>query len=233
MANPSNHGATVAFDIEVAGLEWEKLDEATRGYLLERARTEEDRAHVPDRLALFPGCGQIVAIALFNLDEMRGAVLHEGADPRWQPWPGRSDGTWVYQGTEADMLSAFWERMRHYGRLISFCGRTYDGPVLMIRSAMLGIPPSRNLVPPRYQSMQHLDLMEVLTFQGAVREKFSLEYWCRRFDVESPKVTLDGSQVQRAYGEGRITTIADYCLRDARATAELFLKLEKTLVPLF
>ena len=36
----------VAFDIEVAGLEWEEVDEATRHYLMARAKTEEDKEAV-------------------------------------------------------------------------------------------------------------------------------------------------------------------------------------------
>ena len=57
--------------------------------------------------------------------------------------------------------------------------------------------------------------------------------WCRRFDVESPKGSIDGSQVARAYRDGRIEDIGEYCLRDVRATAQLYKKLENTLLPLF
>ena len=116
---------------------------------------------------------------------------------------------------------------------MSFNGRGYDGPVLMIRSAQLGVTPSRNLVPYRYDLSDHCDLMEVLSFQGATRDRFSLDYWCRRFDVESPKGKIDGSQIARAYREGRIEDIGEYCLRDVRATAELFRRVERTLLPLF
>ena len=47
-------GSTIAFDIEVAGFSWEEVDEITQGYLLNRARTEEDREAVRDRTALIP-----------------------------------------------------------------------------------------------------------------------------------------------------------------------------------
>jgi hypothetical protein len=226
----ARQGSTVAFDIEVVGYDWEALDEATRGYLLERCRDEEERSRVADRLALTLGCGKVVAIGLYNLHEERGAVLLEGPHADFQPWPGRQDGAYWFRGNEAQLLEAFWHRLGHYGQLVSFFGRSYDGPVLMVRSAMLGITPSRNLVPPRY-SAEHVDLMEVLRFHGAVREHYSLEYWCRRFGIESPKTILDGSQVERFYRAGRLEEIADYCLRDCQATARLFQRLEKTLVP--
>ncbi len=223
-------GATVAIDIEVVGVGWEHLDEATRGYLLERCRDDQQRALVPDRLALTPGCGQIIAIGIHNLEEQRGAILVEGEGNQWEPWSGRRDGAFIFRGSEAEMLAAFWSRIQHYGKIVTYCGRTYDGPVLMIRSAMLGITPSRNLVPPRYDRSEHVDLMEVLTFQGALRDRFSLEYWCRRFGIESPKVMLDGSQVERSYRDGQLDLIADYCLRDCRATAELYERLAPTLL---
>jgi hypothetical protein len=39
--------------------------------------------------------------------------------------------------------------------------------------------------------------------------------------------------VARAYRDGRIEDIGEYCLRDVRATAELYSKLAPTLLPLF
>ena len=98
---------------------------------------------------------------------------------------------------------------------------------------MLGIAPSRQLVGNRYNLSEHVDLMDLLSFHGAVRDRFNLEYWCRRFGVQSPKAILDGSQVDRFYREGKIDTIADYCLRDCRATAELYQKLHCTLLRVF
>ena len=83
-----------------------------------------------------------------------------------------------------------------------------------------GLPPQR-------------DLMDVLCFQGSVRDRFSLDYWCRRFDIESPKGSIDGSQVGRAYRDGRIEDIGEYCLRDVRATAQLFRRVGPTMLPPF
>ena len=131
----------------------------------------------------------------------------------------------------------FWESVAPVGKpkpqLVSFNGRGYDGPILSIRSAQLGVRPSVQLVPYRYDISQHCDLYDVLGFQGSMREGYSLDYWCRRFDIESPTGSIDGSQVGRAYREGKIEDIGEYCLRDVRATGELFKKLESTLLPHF
>jgi hypothetical protein len=225
-------GETIAFDIEVAGFDWEEIDEATRGYLLERERDPAERARVPDRTALYPGCGRVVAIGLWSVDRDEGAVfVHGKGKGELEPWE-RFPGSRIFRASEEKMLERFWERVREFGRLVSFNGRGYDGPVLMIRSAMLGIAPSRNLAGYRYDASSHCDLMDVLSFFGAMRASYSLEYWCRRFGIESPKAMLDGSQVGRAFREGRLDDIAEYCLRDARATAELFRKVERSLLPL-
>jgi len=224
--------STIAYDIEVAGFHWEEVDEITRGYLLNRARTEEEREAVPDRTAFNPGLGKIIAIGMWNIEQDRGLVLLEGEREEQHEWErvGQSD---VFRGDEAELLGRFWEIVdRKKPRLVSFNGRTYDGPMLMIRSAQLGVRPTMNLVGYRYRLAEHCDLLEVFTFMGAVRERYSLDYWCRRFDVESPKGSIDGSQVGRAYREGRIEEIGEYCLRDVRATAALYGKVANTLVPL-
>jgi len=223
----------ITFDIEVAGYQWEEVDEATRGYLLARARDEEEREALPERTALMTGLGKVITIGLWNIEANRGLVLLEGdSEPQreWEKVP-HSD---IFRGTEKELLERFWEIVgRKRPRLVSYNGRGYDGPVLMVRSAMLGVKPSVNLLPYRYDISSHCDLYDVFTFQGASRDRYSLDYWCRRFDIESPKGSIDGSQVGRAYRDGRIEDIGEYCLRDVRATAELYQKLATTLLPLF
>jgi len=225
--------ATIAFDIEVAGFPWEEVDEITRGYLLARARTPEEREAVSERTALYPGLGKVIAIGLWLVEEQRGMLLLEGetsAPHDWEKVPHSK----IQRGSELELLETFWQLVNRRGlRLVSYNGRGYDGPMLMIRSAQLGVRPSINLVPYRYDVSGHCDLMEIFTFQGGVRERLNLDYWCRRFDVESPKGSIDGSQVARAYRQGRIDDIGEYCLRDVRATAQLYDRIKDTLLPHF
>ncbi len=223
----------IAFDIEVAGFSWEEVDEITRGYLLSRARDEEERETLPERTALYPGLGKVIAIGMWNLDKDRGLCLLEGGREERQEWK-RVPHADLFRGEERDLIEHFWEVVeRKKPRLVSFNGRYYDGPILMIRSAQLGLKPSQNLCGHRYNLAHHVDLTEVLSFHGAWREQYKLDYWCRRFDVESPKGSIDGSQIARAYREGRIEEIGEYCLRDVRATAELYRRVADTLLPLF
>ncbi len=227
----------LVYDIEVAGLPWEEVDEITRGYLMSKQRDDAAREAVRERTALFPGLGKVIAIGMWLVQEERGMLLLEGEHEPEQTWEKVSHSK-IERGSEEQILRRFWELVDLSGkgkrtRLVTFNGRGYDGPVLMTRSAQLGIAPSRNLVPYRYDISDHCDLFDVLGYQGASRDRFSLDYWCRRFDVESPKGSIDGSQVAKAYRAGRIEDIGEYCLRDVRATAQLFQRLEKTLLPLF
>lgn len=236
-------GYTLVYDIEVAGYGWEEVDESTRGYLLAREKDPEKRDTVADRTALFPGLGRVVAIGIWLVEEDRGILLLEGDPPEdgveqeheWAKVP-RSQ---LFRGDESALLAKFWQvvtkpnRTNRLPRLVTYNGRSYDGPTLMIRSAQLGIDARRDLVGYRYDISEHCDLMDVFDFHGSRWPSYSLDYWCRRFDIESPKGSIDGSQVSRAYRDGRIEDIGEYCLRDVRATAQLYGKLETTLLPLF
>ena len=225
--------STIAFDIEVAGFPWEDVDEPSREYLLRRARTDEAREEVPDRMALYPCLGKVIAIGMWNVEKEHGLMLLEGDSAPQRAWDKVGDAD-LQTGSEEELLTAFWEIVgRKRPRLVTFNGRMYDGPILMLRSAQLGVVPSLNLVPNRYTIGLHCDLSEIFSFMGAWRERYSLDYWCRRFGVESPKSGIDGSQVTGAYYEGRIEEIGEYCLRDVRATASLYKKVESSLIPLF
>jgi DNA polymerase elongation subunit (family B) len=233
----SSSNSKIIFDIEVAGFPWEEVDEATRGYLLTRERDPERRDAIPDRMALYPGLGRVIAIGVWKLEDGpeddTGLILLDGDEEESHDWE-KVPNTKIVRGSEKTLLETFWKIVaRRDRRLVTYNGRGYDGPILTIRSAQLGIVPSRNLVPNRYHVHDHCDLLDVLTFHGASRDRYSLDYWCRRFDVESPKGSIDGSQVGRAYREGRIDDIGEYCLRDVRATAQLYRKLEDTLLPAF
>ena len=233
---------TIAFDIEVAGFPWEEIDEITRGYLVNREQDPVRREAIPDRTGLYPGLGKIIAIGMWLVPDEpgdeRGMILLEGRAEEVRDWE-KVPHAKIFRGDERAILEKFWETVgrtktqHRLPRLVSFNGREYDGPFLMIRSAQLGVRPSRHLIPKRYDFSEHCDLVEVFNFMGTTRERYSLEYWCRRFDVESPKGSIDGSQVARVYRQGKIDSIGEYCLRDVRATAQLYSKLESTILALF
>jgi DNA polymerase elongation subunit (family B) len=229
----ATRGGTYVVDIECVGVPWKSLDEKTQKYLIGRADGDAEREAIPLRLGLSPGTGRVIVIGMWNVDRSTGGVLVEGKSRGWHD--GGPQGYKRFDGDEREMLEAFWKTVAGQSRLVTYNGRSFDLPYLMIRSAMLGVAPSRNVLGgTRFAVDPHCDLQEVLTFFGATRSTYSLDYWCRRFGITSPKEDgLDGSLVQTYYDSGRLEEIVQYCCRDVRATAELFTRLRETLLPLY
>lgn len=227
--------AVVVFDIETVGGDWNALDEAQRAYLLKNAKSEEEQRLVPEWLSLWPVTGKIVVLAMQNIETGRGRVWYECEGGRNEE--KSEDEFFDFIGdTEAAFLEEFWKAVAKYDRFVTFNGRGFDCPWLMLRSAMLGVRPSRNLMGYRYSFSPHTDLLEVLTFfggGGTAARKFNLDFYCKAFGIPSPKEEgMDGYSVGPYYREGKLLEIARYCRRDVEATAALFRKLEATMLPL-
>lgn len=210
----------VVIDIETLGYPFETFDKVQQEYLLKFAGTEEERTDAIQKLSLYPMTAQIIAIALLNPETDRGKVLFQSDRPVNDQ---SADGKIQFiSGTEHEILQHFWEDIPKYSQFITFNGRGFDCPFLMLRSAILKIKPTRNLMPYRYDSSVHCDLLEQFTFYGASR-KFSLDFICKAFGIESPKSHgVTGLDLGRLSAEGKYMEIAEYCLGDVRATGELF-----------
>src|SRR5260370_30318521 len=130
--------------------------------------------------------------------------------------------------------SNFSENISGDWRFITFNGRQFDGPFLMICSAVNGVVAKRDLVGYRYGFHPNCDLREALNFFGTTSSrqfKFNLDLACKLFGVETSKSEgVDGRSVETWYRAGRHREIADYCLEDVRATAELYEKIAPSLL---
>ncbi len=210
----------IVFDIETVGVEFASLDEQAQEYLLKAARTPEERELVPEQLSFSPLTGSIVAIAMANPDTGNGAVYYQSPDTRQKDFT--EDGVTYVAGTEAEILKQFWSTISFYDQFVTFNGRAFDCPYLMVRSAIHKIKPSKNLVPYRYGD-EHIDLYDRLGFFGAVRRTMSLHMWCQAFGIRSSKSGgITGHEVPEYFRAQRYQEIARYCYDDIRATAELF-----------
>src|SRR5262249_28949536 len=160
----------------------------------------------------------------------RGRVWYEKKDGRLEETS--SDGLFTFIGDiEPVFLAEFWKAVARFHRFVTFNGRGFDGPFVMLRSAILGIPAAKNLVGYRYALKPHTDLLDVLSFFGATR-KWNLDFACKAFGVDSPReLGVDGFSVAPYSGGGRLREIALFCGRDVEAPARLFQKLEKPLPP--
>ena len=212
----------VVFDIETLGFPFESFDDAQQEYLLKFAKTDEEREEALQRLSLTPYTAQILCIGMLNPDTKQGKVFFqaEGLEPSFA-----DEGlVQLVPCTEAEILTHFWKSIIHYKQFITFNGRGFDCPFVMARSALLGVKPTRNLMGNRYAVNDHCDLLDQLTFYGAIR-KFSLDFLCKAFGIKSPKESgVTGLDMMRRFAEKQYREIAEYCLGDVKATAELYRK---------
>jgi DNA polymerase elongation subunit (family B) len=211
----------IVFDIETVGISWEELDVASQAYLLKFADTEDKQQEVKETLGFYPLTGEIVAIGLYDPDKDIRSVYFQApnytGEARFQ-----KDGVHYIIGSESEILELFWATVRKYSTFITFNGREFDCPYIMMRSAVHRIQPTRNLMPYRYADKEHVDLLDQLTFYRATR-KFTLDYFCKRFGIVSPKEEgVTGQEVPQMYHDERYLEIAEYCMRDVVATGELF-----------
>ncbi|NUM70192.1 MAG: ribonuclease H-like domain-containing protein [Ignavibacteriaceae bacterium] len=217
----------VVFDIETYGLPFDDLSESQQEYLLRDAEKEQDPVlrekkteDAKGLMALFPFTAKVIVIGFYIVDSGKTVVLYEtpdGSDERIT----ENDITYV-GSDEKKLIENFWRMAAETQQLISFNGRGFDAPFMMLRSAKLGIKPSKNLVGYRYDTREHCDLLEQLSFYGAFR-RFNLDFYCYSFGIVSPKSKgISGIDVKNFYEAGKIREVARYCADDVRATHELF-----------
>ena len=209
----------IIFDIETAGKDFDDLEPAVQEYLLRWADTEDEKKEVKDSLSFYPLTAEIVTIGMYDPDNNKGVVFFQNnADPLL---PFEEKDMRYETGTEQEIIRKFWDTIKGYKQFITFNGRGFDCPFILVRSAVHKIRPARDLMPNRYGDT-HIDLFDQLSFFGATRRKFSLDMWCRTFGIKSPKSEgITGYEVKDLYQAGRYLDIARYCAGDLKATAEL------------
>jgi DNA polymerase elongation subunit (family B) len=226
--------ATLVFDIETSALPLEQFDEVQQEYLFRETEKIDDlvakeakRGEITRFMSLWPFTSQVVCIAMLNAETGRGQVqfLAEDFEDAGEAGPVE----FVPCADESELLTAFWDVARHYENVVTFNGRGFDVPFIYLRSALLNVPISKkNWLGYRYATEPHCDLAEQLTFysvggrDGAAR-RFNLDFYCKAFGIESPKSAgVTGMDVKDLLADGKFREIAEYCLRDVRATVDLY-----------
>ncbi len=229
------------FDIETIGEDWESFDEATKealtGWIKKDAYSEEAYENallnLKNGLGFSPYTGEIVAIGVLELESNKGAVYYQAPGEDFEDF--EAEGIKFKARTEKEMLEAFWQGAIEYSEFVTFNGRGFDVPFLMIRSAVHGIVPTKDLMSNRYLSSQkfnatHYDLMDLLSFYGAVMRRPKLHLVCRSLGIKSPKSDgVDGEEVAPLFKAKEYQKIAQYNVGDLRATRELYIKWDKYL----
>lgn len=106
-------------------------------------------------------------------------------------------------------------------------GKEFDFPFLARRMLIRGIPLPEELQLQHKKpwEIQHIDTMDWWKF-GDYKHFTSLELLAHVFDLESPKHSMSGDQVAKAYWEdGNISGIAAYCRADVQVLMDVYEKL--------
>jgi len=217
----------VIFDIETVSFPFETLSESQQEYLLRDAQKINDQKEKDKKIddsirytSLYPFTAKVIAIGLYDVQKEKAFVYYESKEN--EEWTNQ-EKNFSYRGlSEEEMLKSFWRIAEMTDQFITFNGRNFDIPFLMMRSALNKVKPSKNLMTNRYDTSLHMDLLEQFTYYGITR-KFNLDFYCYAFGIESPKSKdISGMEVKTLYEAGRIKDIAVYCGGDIEATYKLF-----------
>ncbi len=217
----------IVFDIETVGCDITELSESQQEFILRFAEKEPDeilriqkREEAARYLSLYPLTAKVVAIGMLNTMTENSLVLFQGSGS--EDWSVDEKKISYKAVDEKEMLQLFWKYVKKAETVVTFNGRNFDLPFMMIRSAMLGVKPSVNLLKKRYGASDHVDLLEQFTFYGLTK-KFNLDFYCQSFGIESPKSKgVSGMDVKELFNAGKIKDVAIYCGEDVKATYDLY-----------
>lgn len=198
------------------------LDEV-RATGLQSPYLEEEKPFPP------PQAHRIVSMAWVDLDEVNGLY--------YQFTGAYSIGKWGSDPSSMDreerfLLSFFSEQQTRDGALIvTWNGRTFDLPVINLRSFRHGIPLPwyyrTDGMRYRYSEIGHCDLMDVFSDYGAARTmKLGDVARCMGLPGKSGEIT--GSDVAEVVSRGTdeklFSMVNSYCMSDAIQTALVFVR---------
>ena len=241
---------TLVFDLEVVPVDFNSVDDDTKKYLLKSAKGDADKeSDLINNLVFSPFTSKLVAVGMLDYEKYfhhlkfdNVATLLINDENKNEPLP---ESETIYEddkpinkvdyffGTEREIIIRFWELLaeRKYDYFVTFNGREFDCPYIMLRSFILDIKPSRNLMEKSdfYFKDYHTDLLKEFTYfkgssNGATR-KYNLDFYCKALGVQSPKAEgITGENVSELYITKQYYRIANYCLRDVVAEAKLYKK---------
>ena len=203
--------------------------------------SDEDKVEYEKKMALNPFTSELVCISIKRCNDLQhenGWVLIvspykiESTNPKYK---------YVCFETKKELYEKFWQfltKQKEPYKFITFMGREFDFPYILLDSAIEGVPNSANLMQGSDWTMHsyHIDLAKELCFfkyssKGAIQLR-SLDYYCKRFlGKTSKKIDVKGSLITTLYNEGKIKEIADYAsggdgskdsIGDTDITFELF-----------
>jgi len=180
--------------------------------------------------SLSPFAGQIISLAMYDLERELGAVYYVGNQNQ-----DFVDDSFKYKvRTEAEILEDFWTGATDYDVFVTFNGRSFTLPFLYHRSAINEIKPTIQLSRNRYLSRQsfpyHVDLMDEFSFYGAMKPAPSLKALTEAYGIDY-RQEISGSEVGEFFQQKKFTDLAKRSAVDVLALKSLFAIWQKNFSP--
>ncbi len=183
----------------------------------EEGQTDEDL--FDERAGIYAEFGKIITIAIGKYTENEKG--ERGLKTKC-----------FYNHDEALLLQEFKSALEKMDqpqlKLCAHNGKEFDFPYLSRRMLVNGIslPPSLDMAGRKSWEIPHIDTLELWKF-GDYKHYTSLDLLAAIFNIPTSKGELDGSMVNKAYyHQKELKKIAEYCVGDVVAVAQLFLKMK-------
>lgn len=125
-------------------------------------------------------------------------------------------------GDEKKMLQDFWEIAKTSDLFIGFNNMDFDLRFIYQRSVIQNVKPSKELYFARYRNNPIYDVMHEWK-KWDNQSSISLHALAKALGLASSKEGgIEGSGVAKAYEDGRIDEIAEYCKRDVEVTRKIY-----------
>lgn len=182
----------------------------------EEGQTDEDLFH--EKAGIYAEFGKVIVIAVGKYSENEKGEL------------GLRTKLFA-DHDEKKLLSDFktmLEKLDQSTKLCAHNGKEFDFPYMSRRMLINGIalPSLLDYAGRRPWEIPHLDTMEMWKF-GDYKHYTSLDLLAAIFNIPSSKGTMDGSMVNEVYYRDKeLNKIAEYCVGDVVAIAQLYLKMK-------
>ncbi|MBI4097912.1 MAG: ribonuclease H-like domain-containing protein [Candidatus Levybacteria bacterium] len=128
-------------------------------------------------------------------------------------------------GDEKEILRKFWEAAKNVTLFVGFNVLGFDLRFIYQRSVILGIKPSRDISFARFRSDPVYDVMQEWS-KWDTRNGISLDTLSKVLGIPTSKGgSVEGKNVAKAYEEGRLKEICEYCEKDVEVTRQIYKKL--------
>ncbi|MSU25855.1 MAG: hypothetical protein EXS44_01140 [Candidatus Levybacteria bacterium] len=131
-------------------------------------------------------------------------------------------------GTEKEMLQQFWDIAKTIELFVGFNIIDFDMRFIYQRSIINEVKPTRDLTFARYRNNPMYDLMKEWA-KWDQYAKISLDSLAKALNIPSSKGgAMEGKDVAKAYEDGRIKEICEYCKKDVEVTRNIYKKMTFT-----